>query len=322
MKRWGFGAIRVALGIAILAWLSRSGLIDWSALRGLYARWNLTLLALGVLIVDVMVTSWRLNRLFAARGWHLSLGDATRLNLVGNLFNLFLPSGGGDVVRLYFAAADARGQRTSIATILLFDRLAGVVAILLCPLLFIPFNLDLLRASPVLRTVITVGIVFAATLSVGCGVMMSSTVRSWKPVTALLKRLPMQSYLTLVLDTLGAFRERRWMLLEVLGLSILAHLLSALVISIVLVATGGPLDYPTVAFLALVGFVANSVPLTPSGLGFGEAAFESLFRLAGIEGGAAAMLAWRLLLLSLAPAGLWVFIRGRRWQGLKGENTA
>ena len=311
LRRWGFGAARAILGVLLLYWLPRSSSIQWSALRGLYERWGLTLLALAVLVVDFVVTSWRLCRLFAARGLRLSLADSTRLNLVSNLFNLFLPTGGGDVARAYYAVADTRGHRTTIVAILFFDRVIGLVALLLVPLLLLPGSLDLIAASAVLRSVLIVG-VGAALALVALGVVLTSrrlratTLASW-----LLARLPMRAHVESALETLRAFRARRY-LLEALGISIVAHLFSALVIVILLAATGGPFAFQPVAFLSQIGFVANSVPLTPGGIGIGEAAFESLFSIAGIEGGAPAMVAWRLLLLTLVPAGLWIFLRGRR----------
>ncbi len=71
-------------------------------------------------------------------------------------------------------------------------------------------------------------------------------------------------------------------------------------------------------FLASLGFVANNIPVTPAGLGVGEAALESLFRLAGLEG---AMLAWRLLLVGLAPLGLWYFLQGRAAARVRADSS-
>ena len=311
LKRWGLGAGRVILGILLLYWLTRSGSIEWSALRGLYERWALTLTALAVLVLDFIVTSWRLCRLFAARGLRLTLADSTRFNLVSNLFNLFLPTGGGDVARIYYAVADAPGHRTTITAILFFDRVIGLVAMLLCPLLLLPGATGLIRESAGLRSIVVLG-AGAAIAVMALGVVMTSRrLRTTIPGSWLLARMPMRAHVESALETLRAFRARRY-LLEAIGISIIAHLLSGFVVVIMLVATGGPIAVQPVVFLSLVGFIANSIPLTPGGIGVGEAAFDSLFRLAGIEGGAPAMIAWRLLLLSLAPAGLWVFLRRRR----------
>jgi uncharacterized membrane protein YbhN (UPF0104 family) len=62
------------------------------------------------------------------------------------------------------------------------------------------------------------------------------------------------------------------------------------------------------ALLIPLGFVANSLPLTPGGLGVGEAAFDQLFQLAGFTGGAVALLGWRLLILLIGLPGLVVYI--------------
>jgi uncharacterized membrane protein YbhN (UPF0104 family) len=65
-----------------------------------------------------------------------------------------------------------------------------------------------------------------------------------------------------------------------------------------------------------LGFMANVVPLTPGGLGVGEAAFDGLFRLAGFSGGAELLLAWRLLTVLPAAVGLVVYFQaGRRFVG-------
>jgi uncharacterized membrane protein YbhN (UPF0104 family) len=80
-----------------------------------------------------------------------------------------------------------------------------------------------------------------------------------------------------------------------------------------LTATIGHVSWAQAGFLSFLGFAANSVPLTPGGLGVGEVAFDSLFRIASINGAAAAMLSWRILLMALAPAGLALYLRGQRF---------
>jgi uncharacterized membrane protein YbhN (UPF0104 family) len=99
-------------------------------------------------------------------------------------------------------------------------------------------------------------------------------------------------------------------LVGVLFVSLVAHALSGLVIAIVHSANGPFVPYAGV--LSLLGFVANSIPLTPGGIGVGEAAFSALFREAGLTGGAEAMLSWRLLMIALAPLGLLIHLRGLR----------
>jgi uncharacterized membrane protein YbhN (UPF0104 family) len=59
-----------------------------------------------------------------------------------------------------------------------------------------------------------------------------------------------------------------------------------------------------------MGFLANTLPLTPGGLGVGEAALNRLFSLAGFTGGAEALLGWRMLMLLIGLLGLGFYLRG------------
>ena len=66
------------------------------------------------------------------------------------------------------------------------------------------------------------------------------------------------------------------------------------------------------AVLIPLGHLANTLPITPGGLGVGEAAFNKLFALAGLEGGAETLLGWRLLTLLLGLVGLVFYLQGRK----------
>jgi hypothetical protein len=61
-----------------------------------------------------------------------------------------------------------------------------------------------------------------------------------------------------------------------------------------------------------MGDVANSLPLTPGGLGVGETAFSALFKLAGLQGGAEALLCWRIWRAMVGLVGLVIYLRGMR----------
>jgi uncharacterized membrane protein YbhN (UPF0104 family) len=59
-----------------------------------------------------------------------------------------------------------------------------------------------------------------------------------------------------------------------------------------------------------LGFVANSLPFTPGGLGVGETAFNALFTVAGLTGGAEALLCWRIWTALVRLLGLVFYLRG------------
>ena len=57
--------------------------------------------------------------------------------------------------------------------------------------------------------------------------------------------------------------------------------------------------------------LANALPLTPGGIGIGEAAFEALFQSVGAMGGAETILAWRVLTTLIDLAGGALLLLGR-----------
>jgi uncharacterized membrane protein YbhN (UPF0104 family) len=288
--------------------------VEWSSLRGLREHYWVTLLALMMLLVAVVLISYRVCMLFRPRELNLTLHDSVGLSLIANLFALVLPGGaGGDIVRLFYTTKNAAGRRTEIGTLLLLDRVMGLLALTLFPVLAAPLCLPLIRGSAPLRTLLALAAVASVLIIIGIAVSTSRRARALPIVQWTLRTFPLRGYPALMLDTMQSFRDHRRVLAGAVGVSMVAHALCMgivwMLVSITQ-ASGGSGD-PAIPFLASLGFVANNIPVTPGGLGVGEAAFESLFRLAGLSGGAEAMLAWRLLLAAIAPLGLWYFVRGR-----------
>ena len=60
-----------------------------------------------------------------------------------------------------------------------------------------------------------------------------------------------------------------------------------------------------------MGFIINTIPITPGGIGVGEAAMENLFLLAGLEGGASTLLGWRIIMIVSGLIGLACYLRGK-----------
>src|SRR6266481_7561653 len=118
-----FLLLRVAIGIAILVYLAKSGQINLSSLIRLSHAWPITLIALGFLLLDILMMSIRASLLFRSARLFLSLGSSFQLNLIGFLFSTFLPgAAGGDMARLVYATRQNHGSRAEVETVLILDR--------------------------------------------------------------------------------------------------------------------------------------------------------------------------------------------------------
>lgn len=302
---------RVTLGVALLAYLGWSGAIEWSRLQGLATAWHLTTAALLLLALVVVAASWRLCLLLSAHGLHLSLGASLRLSLIGAVFNNFLPgSSGGDVVRIYLAGRLIAGSRTEIATIIILDRIIGLLALLLAPLLIAAAASGIVR-SAALQTLLVVaglGCLFIVG-SLTLGAYPGSPVR--RLVIAAAGRFRVGVFAERICNALQSYRHHGRIILGTIALSLFMQGLVIAALQFILLANGASSPSLGAALLTPFGMLVNSLPLTPGGLGVGEAAFESLFQLAAVTGGAEAILSWRILTTLIDSAGAVLIIAGR-----------
>jgi uncharacterized protein (TIRG00374 family) len=310
-----FTVARIALALGVLLYLSVSGVINWAALGGLAVSWPLTLVAIAILVLNQLISAWRLCVLLRPRGFQLSLPASFRLTMVGAFFNVCLPgSVGGDVVRIYYATEGNEGRRAEVATIMVLDRAIGMLALLLWPLLVAPVFLSLLSANDSLRMLLlgAAGLAVAMIAVMLLGTL--SAVRHSRLVEWTIARLPLGGCMAQVVDTIHDFRNHAGALVAALGISLLAHTTAVAVTLIVARAISVNGFAWSMAMLLPLGFLVNAVPFTPGGLGVGEAAFGHLFALAGLEGGPEVLLGWRIVLLIGSLVGLAYYIPGRqRW---------
>ena len=312
-RRVFLGLLRTAIGIGILVYLGVSGTIDWSALLGLMSAWPVTLAALLLLLVDVALMAWRLSLLFKPHGLLLSLSAALRLTFIGIFFNSFLPgSTGGDLVKLFYAAQGNHGQRTEVATIVLLDRVVGMFALLIFPLLIAPLFPQLLGSVPILRDLLRSAALLAVALLVGLLLCFSSRVRTSPLVMWIFQKLPGGTYGQKIFDTVHTYRYNLSTVIGAVAISILTHALTTGVTLLAVQATNPRGISWRMSVLIPLGHLANALPLTPGGLGVGEAAFDALFAMAGLTGGAEALLGWRLLTILISLLGLIFYLQGRR----------
>ncbi len=312
MKRRRLLALgRYLIGALLIYWLSKSGMVDWQDIRDRLRTWHFLLLPFALLLASLGTMSWRLLELLRGGGLTIGPGDAFRISVVGTVFNLVLPAGGGDAARFWYTAADAAGKRIEIAAILLLDRLVGMLTLLMLPLIALPFVWARMRQSTLLTSVVLAATITALGVVIALALVIAPRGGAAGLLQRLLQRMPFQAYLMRFVTSLRGYREHPGALARASLASFATHVLIAAAISaLYLDATHSP--GLLVGVVSLLGFVANSLPLTPGGLGVGETAFAVLYREAGLSGGAAALLSWRVLLLTLAPLAVILHLRGYR----------
>lgn len=303
--------VRLAIAGLLLAYLAKSGLIDLRALSKPFTAWPVALGAIALVLLDVALMAWRLSLLFQPRGMRLSWSVSMQLTLVGFFFAAFLPgSAGGDLAKLFYTARGNRDRLSEIVAVTLLDRAIGLFSLLLMPLMLALLSPRFIWATPALRTL------FGVTLMLACGLVVAFFFCLY--CGALVKRLagrlfwflPSKAILQQGLDTIADYRYHAGTLVAALALSLLANF-SLVIVMLLGVRVLNPDGFNLrMAIIIPLGFIANSIPLTPGGLGLGETAFNGLFVIAGFSGGAEALVCWRVWTGLVRMLGLGFYLRG------------
>lgn len=270
--------------------ISRSTLADPSALapgqrnieRGLksiikslnlaWASWSL--LALGP---TTFVIAWRLRCLLATQGIHLTYRDSLLLTFAGNFFNFAMPgTTGGDLYKAYHIAKRTH-KRTEGITVVILDRVIGLVSFLLLAAvtIFVSWKKDMIGDYG--RWVGYLTIVFL----VACALFFSRRFRGLIRYDALLARLPMADKIRRIDQTTLSMRDHRPQALVSLAITLISHVF--IVLSVYLLARGvgiHPAGARTVGELfqacllaTVVGYLFAAIPVSIQGFGLLEAVF-------------------------------------------------
>jgi glycosyltransferase 2 family protein len=303
--------LRLAIAGALLAYLAKSGVIDVRALSRPFTAWPIALIAVALILIDNCLMALRLSWLFRPLGLRLPWAKSFQVTVVSFFFAQFLPGAtGGDLARLFYVAKDHKSRRPEIVTVSLFDRAVGMLSLLVMPLLFAPAFIGLIRATPALRDLLISAAALAAIFVAGFLACIFYQSHMEHLAQAIFGFLPWKDWHGQIIRTLACYRQHVAVVAAALVISIVANsLLLIVMVLAVFVLNPAGLD-AKICLIVPLGFIANCLPFTPGGLGVGETAFNALFAVAGLAGGAEALLCWRVWTLLVRLLGLAFYLRG------------
>jgi uncharacterized protein (TIRG00374 family) len=278
--RWWPGLLKGAAGVALLAALYLWGRIDLAALAGLVSEpWTVALCTL-VLFLTLPLSALRWGLLLRALGISIGFSKLFHFVGIGMVVNLFLlGSMGGDAARGIYAWRAAGGASARIAISLVADRLIGLIALVSIAALFAAFNWHRMQHVPALAALGLLLFALLAAVVAGAALLLLGSrlvgsVERWLSAWPRLALLfgNVRDLLSLVLTHPGR-------LVAAFALALAIHACVVAGAIIIAGATGigrlAPADY---VFAMPLTLVANAVPLTPNGIGVGEAAFDQICR--------------------------------------------
>lgn len=283
--------LKAALVLGLLFFLMKRGFISLSATKQALSQWQRIVPAFLGMIFTMFLGVIRWQWLLEAHRIHLKWFRTFQLTLIGIFFNLALPGAvSGDIVKAFYIGKEIKGKRSQAFGSILFDRVAGLSA-----LVFVSAGALLMGFKSFSNSMLLNGIQFfmvfsAISVAVFYGYLF--LVRPHHdPLLKILrtceKRFPKFESITRIYEGLRHYHNHRTTVLKVLAISILIHItVGWSCYNLALAIQESSLSLLSVYVVAPLGLLVTAVPIAPAGVGTGNVAFLYFFSLIGFNRGA------------------------------------
>jgi glycosyltransferase 2 family protein len=278
--------VKLLVALALFLWMLDKGKLDPAQLSVFADSAVLPMLALGFWLVGpVFLASLRWKMLLTGAGYQIGLVRSVVLQLIGFFFTTVLPGSlGGDFIKVYYLIKENPGKsKTTALWVILFDRLIGMFGLFAVGALFISMNLVSLWEIGMLRPLIV--LVYGYLIGFVLFIASLQLFKSPSPAEAVDSSL--SARLVAFLTACGLYRNQTRTMVITAALSTLSQALSFMFFAaLVRQMLGAVGDFSLLGVIFPVGMLITTLPLSPGGLGVGHLAFDQLFTLIKLHGGA------------------------------------
>ena len=308
--------LKVVVGVVLITVVARE--IDTSLFASVSERWGDFLLYMGIAaalyFVAFSATVLRWYLLLAGFGVPVPLVETYRLGWIGLLFSQVIPGAtGGDLVKAYYVCRERPEGRVAAITSVALDRVLGLVGLMTIGAVAFALNWEEVQANDLLRRLLWV-LTGAGTAFVLGGALVAWE-GFWKHpfLQAVHRRLPGRNLLSRLAEALVTLKRHPRVIAAAFLISVFNHFtMITLHVFLARALDGEFSPLSPFYFLIPVGLIANGLPLTPGGLGVGEAAYRELFSASGLQHGAELALLMRFTTLFWAVLGFYPYWRGKK----------
>ena len=267
-------ALKVVFSAGLIWWLVRKGVLDFDSLK-VVATPGLIAFFLACVFIQIFINNLRWLTLMKAQGLETTVRETMPLTLIGMFFNFAMPGGvGGDVIKGYYVVQDHPHAKVAAAVSIFMDRLIGFFVMIATAFVALFVNWQEVSESPQLRSLaLGVTLLFFAFL-----VFFAV---SFSKLKLPFEKIPGGVKIRKVYEALHSYRRTPGALFKAVALSVLSQLFIVGFVVVVGNALGlqNEISLPIYFFLVPLGTVAQAIPISPAGIGIGQAAFFFLFKL-------------------------------------------
>lgn len=273
--------IKLCLALGLIYWLVNSGKVDFGALQSLL-NIESVLICTFLLSLNIALASERWRRLLSSQIHGYGFFKTLKLTLIGQFFNFAMPGGvGGDLIKaFYFAKDNPENGRTVAITSVLIDRVLGLYAMIIFALTVMFLDVEHILVTPALKTLLGLVCLLFIGFSVALALLFSDKVYQSGQLHNVIAKVPMSEKFLKLYESFHFYGKQGRRVFEAILLSLGSQFFAVCFLYYTAQVTGFP-DVPFYTFLlvAPIGFMATAIPISPAGVGVGQAAFFYLFSL-------------------------------------------
>jgi len=297
-RRYALIGIKLAVSVGLLALLfSRTDVGRlWMTARNASLRW--LSVALVLYFMTVLASIWRWRLLLQAQDVEVAPRTLSGSMLVALFFNNFLPSNiGGDVIRIRDTAR-AAGSKTLATTVVLADRVLGLMGLVLVAALGASMAAGAAghRPAPIWPSWLWAGFLIGAATAAPMLLAPAGVGRLLQPLTVLHPEW-VGGRIESLTAALARFRDRPGTLIRCFGAAVFVQMLGVVFYVAVAYALGVNIRPWDLAVIVPISIVVQMLPVSVNGFGVREATFSFYFTRVGLPIESA-------LLVSLVATGL------------------
>ena len=311
MKKILITLFQLTVTIAVLYWVyhdpdRRAQMAE--AIRHAQYRW----VALGILayVVVEAAAAFRWHVLLKVQGIHLSFLRLSGLFLIGMFYNQFLPGGtGGDIMKSYYLLKETPDKKAGALLAVVFDRLIGLVALVVITGTLIGLRYDFLSQTTETRQLLWILlVVLSASIA---GLLTTFVITGFNLFHLLPEKFPGREKLIEISAAYHLYARHWRATLVAFGSSVVAHLATFTTFLCAAYALGAVV--PLVNFFAVmpVERTISALPISFAGIGLREKVFQIMLNgLCGVPEAQAILigsLSFLIILICCIPGAIVYF---------------
>ncbi len=273
--------LKIGFSAGLIFWLIQSGKLNFKALASLLRP---EYLIPGFLLIagSMYLTSERWRILLQTQSHHLKSWKTFKLTMIGVFFNFAVPGGvGGDIVKAFYFTKDYPESKMAAATSVLMDRILGLYAMILMALLAMLFDWKHIQTNSSLHFLLIIVLTLFCGASVAFALVFSQKIYDRGSFKRRLEKLPLHNKTIRIYESIHLYGRSYKNLISSISISLLAQSFSIVFMILAGHASGlgTEMQWSTYFLVAPLGFMATAIPISPAGVGIGQAAFYFLFNL-------------------------------------------